>query len=558
MNIISHLHEYITPQVLSLLQNHAGDDTSKKALLSSLYSIIASRLADPQISAKAQALSSHEQHDSTVLLDTLFKDENGTSQLTTLTDELTKEFALPADTVKAAAMSAAPLAFGEFVRLADGKPLANFLQDNSTSFADFLPSWAVALLPAGLLAGLGGLAGSALSGVKGATSQLTEGVTNLAGSVADGVSDVASSAADLTSSAVSSITHAAQDATDTAKAGAATIVGGAKDLASSASTHVNDQLSATSTGSSGGFLKSLLPIIGLVIFAGLAWLLLRGCQDKQTPVATPTNSGDTGVATAPATDTNTTPAMLSLATNETGDALYSCRITAGGESAFASMRTALSSVFGASDKCTFNTKTGVADAITADSHLAGLFGLLKGVPNASMNINDKTIQFNAADEGTINKLIEGAKGIVPADFTVEAEPQIDAATAVSSSIDAAKNALSALTDSSAPAELVSALNLQIINFASASNDIPAENKAVLDIAAEKLAKMPTAKLKITGHTDSQGNYNANKQLSERRATAVRDYLASKGIAAEQMEVFGASSDEPVASNATAQGRFSPA
>lgn len=555
MNIISHLHEYITPQVLTLLQNHAGDDANKKALLSSLYSIIAARLADPQISTKAQALSSHEQHDGTVLLDTLFKNDDDTSQLTTLTDELTKEFSLPTDTVKAATMTATPLAFGEFNRLADGKPLASFLQDNSTNFAEFLPSWAVALLPAGLLASLGGLTGSALSGIKGVVSSTTDAASNLASSATDSVSNAIDGATDLAGNAVSKVANVTQDATDAVKAGATTIIDGAKDLASSASTHVNDQLASTTSDNGNGFLKSLLPIIGLIILAGLAWLLLRGCQDTKTPVATPTTSGDASTATAPTTDMNTTPAMLSFATNETGDALYSCRATAGSESAFASIRTALSSVFGTSDKCTFITKEGFAGNIDADSHLASLVGLLKGTPNASMNINGKTIQFNATDEATISKLIEGAKGIVPTDFTVEAEPQIDAATVVSNSIDAAKSSLSTLTDSSAPTELIHALNLQIINFASASNDIPAENKAVLDIAAEKLANMPTAKLKITGHTDSQGNYNANKALSERRAAAVRDYLVSKGIPAEQLEIFGASSDEPVASNATAQGRF---
>ena len=78
---------------------------------------------------------------------------------------------------------------------------------------------------------------------------------------------------------------------------------------------------------------------------------------------------------------------------------------------------------------------------------------------------------------------------------------------------------------------------------------------MLDLAAEKLTLMPNAKLKITGHTDNTGNYKSNKALSDRRAKAVHDYLVGKGVPDEQLETFGASSDEPVASNATEQGRF---
>ncbi|MCP6576874.1 OmpA family protein, partial [Klebsiella pneumoniae] len=74
--------------------------------------------------------------------------------------------------------------------------------------------------------------------------------------------------------------------------------------------------------------------------------------------------------------------------------------------------------------------------------------------------------------------------------------------------------------------LVKALNLQIINFASGSSDIPADNKAILDQAATLLNKVTGVKLDVGGHTDSTGNAAANKALSQRRAQAVVDYLVS--------------------------------
>jgi outer membrane protein OmpA-like peptidoglycan-associated protein len=180
---------------------------------------------------------------------------------------------------------------------------------------------------------------------------------------------------------------------------------------------------------------------------------------------------------------------------------------------------------------------------------------MKGVPSSSVSIADKAVRFNAGNEADVAKLIEGAKGILPADFTVEAEPQLDVAAAVAGSINSAKQAISGLGDNASADDLVRALNLQIINFATDSSEIPAENQEILDLAAAKLSALPEATLKIIGHTDNQASHEYNQQLSEKRATAVRDYLVSKGVPAERLSVQGASYDHPVASNATEQGRF---
>lgn len=99
------------------------------------------------------------------------------------------------------------------------------------------------------------------------------------------------------------------------------------------------------------------------------------------------------------------------------------------------------------------------------------------------------------------------------------------------------------------------MNLQIINFATDSAEIPEENKAILDKAAELIKQIPDAHLKITGHTDTQGSYAYNLDLSQKRAQSVHDYLVSKGVSDEKLEMQGASFDEPVATNATEQGRF---
>jgi outer membrane protein OmpA-like peptidoglycan-associated protein/chitodextrinase len=59
---------------------------------------------------------------------------------------------------------------------------------------------------------------------------------------------------------------------------------------------------------------------------------------------------------------------------------------------------------------------------------------------------------------------------------------------------------------------------------------------------------------INAHTDNEGNEQANLLLSEKRAQAIMDYLASKGIEKNRMIPKGYGESEPVADNGTAEGR----
>lgn len=59
---------------------------------------------------------------------------------------------------------------------------------------------------------------------------------------------------------------------------------------------------------------------------------------------------------------------------------------------------------------------------------------------------------------------------------------------------------------------------------------------------------------VTGHTDSIGSEAYNQKLSERRAGAVADYLAGKGVSRSLMNVKGMGESQPVADNRTKEGR----
>ncbi len=57
-----------------------------------------------------------------------------------------------------------------------------------------------------------------------------------------------------------------------------------------------------------------------------------------------------------------------------------------------------------------------------------------------------------------------------------------------------------------------------------------------------------------GHTDSKGSDSYNQLLSERRATTVAGYLRHKGVVEARLETIGFGEAQPVADNATAEGR----
>lgn len=528
MNFIKHLHDTISDKVLSDTHDLAGDDTTKREALSGFFSIFGLKLSDPNALARLSELNLEQKSDGNHLLNTIFQDENGESQLAKLRDNIAQTSHLPIDTVSALTATATPLMLTEMTNVAGTGGIAKFLQDNVQDLVAHLPSWAEAFLPVGLLSGLAeaGLSASALSAT------------------------TAPSTTSVTGTTPKTTQNTNTNTTPTAK-------------------HVNDQVKPINTESKpSGFAKTLLPIIGLVVCSGVAWLMLRGCQENPTPVAKPTQEAviSTSSTDSFATDTSNagnatadtpidfTPATFSLATDETGEAIYSCRGKAGNDSAFASIKNTLSNLFGA-DNCQLSTESNTANTLSANDQLESILKLIKGTPNASVNIDGKTIRFNAGNADDIAKLIDGTKALLPADFVVEAEPQLDVATTVANSIANAKNAIYGLNETSTAEDFVKALNLQIINFATASNNIPDDNKEILDLAAEKLTQFSDIKLKIIGHTDVAGNYEANKVLSQKRAQAVYDYLTSKGVAGERLEVLGVSSDHPIATNATEQGRF---
>jgi len=81
-----------------------------------------------------------------------------------------------------------------------------------------------------------------------------------------------------------------------------------------------------------------------------------------------------------------------------------------------------------------------------------------------------------------------------------------------------------------------------------------EGRQVLDQVAAQVSSINLETLIATGHTDSIGTEQYNQGLSERRANSVKEYLVSKGVDPNRIYVEGKGETQPVASNATREGR----
>ena len=79
-------------------------------------------------------------------------------------------------------------------------------------------------------------------------------------------------------------------------------------------------------------------------------------------------------------------------------------------------------------------------------------------------------------------------------------------------------------------------------------------KAALDALVADLSKVNVETVIAVGHTDSIGTNDYNQKLSIRRVEAVKAYLVSNGVPADQIKTEGRGESEPVASNKTREGR----
>jgi len=96
--------------------------------------------------------------------------------------------------------------------------------------------------------------------------------------------------------------------------------------------------------------------------------------------------------------------------------------------------------------------------------------------------------------------------------------------------------------------------LRGVTFETGKSALKPESFTVLDIVAQSLIANPDIRIEIAGYTDNTGSSATNLRLSQARATAVRAYLASKGVDPGRMVAKGYGAANPIAPNTTREGR----
>ena len=94
-----------------------------------------------------------------------------------------------------------------------------------------------------------------------------------------------------------------------------------------------------------------------------------------------------------------------------------------------------------------------------------------------------------------------------------------------------------------------------INFDSGKDVIKPESYGAVKAIADVLTENPDVRVRVVGHTDTDGNADANLDLSKRRAAAVKTCLSTQfGINAARIETDGKGQSEPLAPNNTVEGK----
>jgi len=193
--------------------------------------------------------------------------------------------------------------------------------------------------------------------------------------------------------------------------------------------------------------------------------------------------------------------------------------------------------------------------------LASLDGLvpLMSVPGAELRVDGAHVELSGAAANAKLGWLNTLKSLFGPSYEISTFDVQSALQQASANFRSAIQALLAPNATCAAADVAKVLNLQVINFTSASAHVPASAVEDLSQSARVLNACArngrTAKLEVAGYSDNVGGEQANLQLSKQRAQAVRSYLVRTGVPAESLSAQGYGQAHPVASNDTTSGRF---
>ena len=295
----------------------------------------------------------------------------------------------------------------------------------------------------------------------------------------------------------------------------------------------------------------LLPLIAFVILAVLLAFIFRACSgQKETEPA----------STLPAQTASSEPAKLQLSTGAAGY-LTTCQLYSGNASYINILQQEIKQIFNHTMGCGVESNANYHTEFIDQDAIPSVLKLVKGVPNASLTWMGNQLSIQTANPTDAQQLAAKIQPLVK-NMTVLTQAATNTATLVDSHAvistgnSNAEKALAEINpDNIRALDIATALNMQIINFDTASSHIPEANKSILDQAAALMKRAPQVKLTVKGHTDAVGHAATNKTLSQKRAQAVVDYLVKQGVDPAQLQAVGYGQEQPIADNSTANGQF---
>ena len=289
----------------------------------------------------------------------------------------------------------------------------------------------------------------------------------------------------------------------------------------------------------------LWPFIIFLILAGLILFLVRSCM--QDDVEDSNTQATSEVAAAQ-------PASLRLSTGSNGE-IVSCQLQLNNPQYMEILQNEIKQIFNYNIGCGAPSSEIYHSEFTDQDTIPTVLRTIQGMPNVSLDWIGNQVSVRAATNSEAERLAAQIRSLAK-NVTVVTQQPLNRSDVINTANSEAEQALASIkTDNVKALDVATALNLQIINFDTASTEVPEVNKMVLDQAAALLQRAPHVILKVTGHADAQGSEAENKVLSVQRAQAIPSYLVQKGVDPAQLQAVGMGEDQPVEPNATPAGQF---
>ena len=293
---------------------------------------------------------------------------------------------------------------------------------------------------------------------------------------------------------------------------------------------------------SGGARKWLIPAIIVLGLLGLGWYLLTGRPAEK-------------VTTAPPPAVVTAPAKQPKVALSNDDGVVTVSGAVKDESTRSSILDALKAAFGIGNvKGDLNIDP-TAAPVTWLANMKAAFDNLK-LPGLQALFEGASASIGGLiSDADRDRIIASLKSLFGPGVNVA--PLSDSvADQVRGAANKTLAALRGLQPGFGGKDVVAALNMSIINFATGSAAVPSFNRAILQEAASVIKQLPVGTvIEIGGHTDNTGDAAGNMQLSLQRAEAVRQVLIQDGVDPAALTAHGYGDTKPVASNDTPEGRF---